>query len=274
MRTVYSIFFHGNFFIAICAAALYSGGLVRQEKIPQVLDVLFVFASVFCIYNVQRLFLIPKDPLPEIARHRYYLHFRATAISFTIIAGAYMLYWIAFRILSIDLSMDQLGMIVLTGIISLFYFLPEIGLRRIGLLKPFLIGITWALFMNLSWGFSDTEREAWYVAERFCFISSLALLFDWRDREGDAARGTDTYAVRWGLGITRGLSAVFFLAALLIAALVFKQGYYYLLTLPLMVLILWMLPSRKSEGFYVVLVDGVILAQGITEFFLDQNSMR
>lgn len=274
LRNLSAGILYSNLFIAGCAAALYAGSAQRMRLEVDLLELFFVLASTFCIYNVQRLFMVKRDPAPIGIRHRFYLQYIVPLIALSNIALGYMIFYVAQLLLEDLAHVDRIGVFLVCGVISMAYFLPGLDLRRIGILKPFVIGSVWALFLVGRHGFPDSERAWWFFAERMCFISALAMVFDIRDREIDERYGTHTFPVRWGIDLTRAAAGVLMLGSFMISSLVFRQGSSYLFSLPLFLLVLVLVAAPRREWFYLLLVDGIILAQGLTELFLFQNSMR
>lgn len=253
--------FHGNFFIAICGAVLYAGGLVRTGNPITGPDVLFVFLAILALYSLQRLVLIRNDGEQLHERQRFYLSFRIPSLVITLIALVGMLLLLIFRLSYLDWFF-----FMITGIISLSYFLPGIGLRKIGLLKPLIVGAVWGGFLaGMTPSQSNDSDIFLLLAERACFITSLALLFDIRDMYQDKKNDTRTWPVVLGVSTTKAFSLILFGLSVLLSTIGTVSVFPGMISGAVFIFFLIRSTPDRSERFYHLGVDGIILLLGALE---------
>ncbi|MCC7301481.1 MAG: hypothetical protein IT233_02460 [Bacteroidia bacterium] len=253
----------GNIFIALSGAVLYAGSMVRHQRVPEWEPMLFVFCSIFFLYNLQRLVLIRKEDAALSERQRLFIRFRGGIITAVILSAGMMGFYFLFR----ATRFEQI-VFLCTGIISLAYFIPGVNLRKYGWLKPFLIGITWGFFIS-GISMESFGREMWVTcAERACFITSLAFLFDLRDVARDRADGIKTWPQMVDTDGTRKLSWFFFLATLFIAG-IFKETFFpWMITAAIYFPLSFLASPERRELFFTLGIDGVILVMGLSEWLL------
>jgi hypothetical protein len=155
------------------------------------------------------------------------------------------------------------------------------NLRRIGWIKPFVIGFTWAglatvypviyyAIVNQSKG-DFTLIGLFLFIKNFMFVSVLCMMFDIKDYAMDYNRQLKTFVVNHGLRKT----IFYILIPLSIAGLGSFLIYGYLRgfsvermtlnTIPflLMIRIAYALHKRKNILYYLILIDGLMLVKAI-----------
>ena len=145
------------------------------------------------------------------------------------------------------------------------------ALREVPLLKIFLIAGVWSavtvgvptLALHRPLG-----QAAGLLAQRFCLVLALAIVFDIRDLSRDRAAGTRTFPVVLGTAGAKAV-ALAFLAGFL--ALGFERG-----VPPLGLLITGLAAAsviswaaeRRSDYFFALLADGVLLVPAMLYFLV------
>jgi hypothetical protein len=143
------------------------------------------------------------------------------------------------------------------------------ALREVPLLKVFLIAGVWslvtvglpALLLHHPLGV-----VAGLLAQRFCLVLALAIVFDIRDLSRDRAAGTRTFPVVLGQGRAKAVALAFLAAAM---ALGFERG-----VPPLGLLVTGLCAAsvvvladeRRSDYFFALLADGVLLVPAALYF--------
>lgn len=121
---------------------------------------------------------------------------------------------------------------VVLGSIGLVYVLPLLPtgrrLKSTGLFKPVSVATAWALgaviLPVVECGEPLTLAVWGLIAYRVLLIVPNVLLADWADREGDAAAGVETWALRWSWRSVQGTSTVLIGMALLGAVVAVGWG--------------------------------------------------
>ncbi|MBL7726360.1 MAG: UbiA family prenyltransferase, partial [Dinghuibacter sp.] len=158
---------------------------------------------------------------------------------------------------------------------------PGFNLRRIGWLKPFLIGWVWAGLVTLyplvyahlvqQQPFALTQPVLLFFLQNFLFVSVISVMFDIKDYAADSNRQLKTFVVRNGLRKT--------IFALLIPLSVAGWAVYFLFVLnngasmvilllssvPFLFLVLMAnsLSQRRTILFYLVVIDGLMLVKAL-----------
>lgn len=157
----------------------------------------------------------------------------------------------------------------------------RINLRKVGWLKPFVIGFTWAGIVNvypvIFYGITHHTETPVHVMnfllffKNFMFISVLCIMFDIKDYASDANRQVKTFVVKQGLRRT----IFYILLPLSIAGLgsFLLWGYFnhfsamkmLLNTIPFlcMIMMAYSMHKRKSILHYLILIDGLMLLKAI-----------
>jgi 4-hydroxybenzoate polyprenyltransferase len=155
------------------------------------------------------------------------------------------------------------------------------NLRKVGWLKPFVIGFTWAGFVTIYPALLyNIERSAEYIPsirtvllfiKNFMFVSVLCILFDIKDYATDANHQLKTFVVKVGLRktifyIIIPLSAIGLGSFLVYAAIQqFSIPKMLLNTIPfiLLITVAYSLSRRKSILYYLIIIDGLMLVKAI-----------
>lgn len=215
------------------------------------------FISTFVLYNLQRLYYASH----ENSEGRYNWYNANRRLIFTLI----VLLMISFagRVCYFFLSHpDFLIVYALLTLLSIFYFLPPLRLRRHGVLKPFIIAfvfISTGILLPLYQTIQSTTLL--YASGQFCFIAGLCLLFDIKDIRHDTLLALPTLPVRYGVRTTKQICSLLFLAPAAITLFFFPQFLYVELCLSGLCLLVCLMAEGRKPWFYYLLVDGLILAQ-------------
>jgi hypothetical protein len=136
------------------------------------------------------------------------------------------------------------------------------ALREIPLLKVFLIAGVWsAITVGLPTLVlhRPLAEAAGLLAQRFCLVLSLAIVFDIRDLSRDRAAGTRTFPVVLGLAGAKAVALAFLAVAILLA---FERGMPPLglaLTALAAATVIVLANEDRSDYFFALWADGVLL---------------
>jgi hypothetical protein len=283
-------FFYGNYFYGLCAVALSIEATV-QQNFP--LNPIYFYVGVFAVTTWFYTLAYRKQPddFRNPRSHWYLQNARwvqrsqwillliclFVLIRFLIESGSYLL---------IIPPSQWLLLFAFPGAALLYngFNLGQpgrYGLRRVGWMKPFVIGFAWAglvnifpiLFYNLFHGelYQVTVVGSLLFLKNFMFIAMLCIMFDVKDFATDYNQQLKTYVVSNGLrktifrvliplslaglgsfvlyGVTRNFSTVKIL----------------LNTVPFLMIALaaYSLHRRQSILYYFTLIDGLMLVKAL-----------
>lgn len=145
------------------------------------------------------------------------------------------------------------------------------ALREVPLLKVFLIAGVWSAVtvgvptLALHRPLADA---AGLLAQRFCLVLSLAIVFDIRDLSRDQVAGTHTFPVVLGLAGAKAVALAFLAGAM---ALGLERGAPPLglgLTGLAAASVIVLADERRSDYFFALLADGVLLVPALLYFLV------
>jgi 4-hydroxybenzoate polyprenyltransferase len=223
LKKLTDIFFYGNIFAGLCAVALcIETSALHQLKLNGIHFYTIIFFGTVYFYTFLYLKGVPVNDLNErVTWYRIkYSVLKKTQNMILIFLVADMLFFIwkyheSFALL----NSHKLTLIVLFPLIALIYTynvmpFPNIKkLRRIGWLKPFVMGFVWSgvvtvypiIFYQIQVGsqmnvFSLPSGLLWL--QNFLFIATLSILFDIKDYNDDKNNNAKTFPVQLGINKT------------------------------------------------------------------------
>jgi len=219
-RKLTDTFFYSNIFAGICAVALCIETSVQHRlKLNGIHFYTLIFFGTAYYYTFLYLKGVPVNDLNE--RVTWYkikqsvLKKTQNIILIFLCADALFFVW-KYSHSFASLNSQQYGLILLFPIVALTYTynvlpFPHIKkLRRIGWLKPFIIGFVWSgfvtvypiIFYQIQVGsqasvFSFPSGLLWL--KNLMFIATLCIIFDIKDYEEDKSHKLKTFAVQFGV---------------------------------------------------------------------------
>lgn len=218
--------------------------------------------------------------------HLAFIHQYIGLIIICLIAFATMLIVKTWKQL-FSLSGIQLLAIFLFPILGLWYSLPSKWLklksiRQMGMIKPFVIGLTWSGFVvvypiitwHLQTGKSIAPELFHYCLfwlQDFIFISTLAIIFDTKDIQSDRHHGLQTFPAVFGITRTMQWIALPLLLINTIVLACFHQQMQYsigqkaLQYIPYLILLMVILQHHRPKSllYYLAAVDGLLLVKAL-----------
>ena len=273
---------------AVLDAVLFSNGLVAaaaallalssasywRRPLPWTVPALVLAATLF-VYNLNGARRHnPKLPPNVPPRRRWIVQHRALLVG---LVAASALALLGLYLLS-PFTLLLTGFLGHLALLSLAYSWPVLpprqpGGRRRGLrdwpgLKTFLIAYVWssvtvwlpALCLNLPL----TAAPVWLLfVRRFCFILAVALVFDLRDYQRDRRNGPLTLPGLLGYQGGRWLALACTLGSvvLVLPDLALPAQAVLLLPALLTALVVWFATETRSEYYFALLADGVLVVQ-------------
>lgn len=239
---------------------------------------MLVFFAALLIYNVHRLISLPADPADDLSpMHKWMRHY--SMFMYGMLGVALFAVIVGFLLLN---RPAQITLIFL-GIISILYAFPvsifsfeKIRLRDFGLIKPFIVGLVWAVvtvllpILNYDPGLGKKLLAALFL-EKFIFISALTIPFDIRDIEDDkTSLKFKTITLKWGVEVTKKVAMLMLFLHLVVIGFVLKIWFpatlpfsviAYCLTAVFAFILIRNTRQDSGEYHYTFWIDSVILVQ-------------
>ena len=286
-RFIVNIFF-SNFFLILLSIVL---NIETNIKIGLPFNSIayYAFISTITVLFYLYAYRIPKSlKSSSNPRTQFYITHRKSVCIYTAILAVIAL--ISGIILAINclpnyeiLTWKWLTVLFFTTILSFGYYDFKLGisLRKTMLLKPFLIGWTWAITtVFLPVLFLMLKNETHYVIDaKFYFLFSQtfmycvvnAILFDLKDYEDDSNRNLKTFVVKYGYHFTlnRIILPLIFLGFL--SFVIFGIWYglplhrilFMLIPIVCLAIFAFKLNRPKAILYYLIAIDGMILLKAI-----------
>ena len=289
-RSFLEFLFYSNCFYGICAVAL-SVEATLQQRFP--LNGLFYFGLVFMatvLYYahpyIRKCAFVSSNPRTNWYTRHYNLVCRGQIIITAILLLSLDLFFLNNWKAILNMTIHQWLLVLIFPVAAVLYyggkFLPgKYNLRKIGWLKPFVIGFIWAGLVTVyPVLFYDIIHEQDYIfnwvglllfLKNFMFITILCIMFDIKDYAGDYINRLKTFVVK--LGLRKTIFNILFplsvsgLATFIFYAVYhqFQPGKILLNALPLILLLVvgWSMRKRRSLMYYLCVVDGLMLLKAI-----------
>lgn len=282
--------FYSNCFYGICAVGLsIEASLQQRFPLNPFYYYLLTFAATVLYYTYP--YARKKTPGSQNPRTRWYARYyqlivRSQIVLTTVLLIAFGWFIISFKNALITIQPLVLLLILVFPFVAALYYGFNIlsgkyNLRRIGWLKPFIIGFTWAGFANIYPAlFYCITHNVEYVPTFFMsllflknlmFVAVLCIMFDIKDYATDFNYSVSTFVVRIGLKKT----IFFVLLPLSLLGLFtfwgyaithqFSAGKVILNTIPFLLLITtcYSLRKRRSLLYYLIIIDGLMIVKAI-----------
>jgi hypothetical protein len=268
-------FFLGNWFYGVCAVALSVEAALQQLlPVPGVLEHALLFCATVLFYtHAYRTHGGSDERSLWYARHH-----RAIAVRQVMLGVVAMLLLVAV-LLHGDITWRQLPWLCVFPAIGVAYYgTGASGLRRIGWLKPFVVGVVWAgvvtwhpaVLSGRAFPFFDTVGALLFL-KNVLFVSMLCILFDIKDHADDHRHALRTLVVQRGLRATlfQVVVPVVIIGLVLFVAYGTWRGFSWPKILINVVpfagfaAVAYALRRKRSILFYLAVVDGLMLLKGV-----------
>ncbi len=260
-----------------------------QQHVP--LNDWYYFLAVFCctVVYYSHAYITERPVNSRNQRTLWYNHSKklvlTSQVTLTLIVICILFYFVQQHWRDIlQISWKEILLLVIFPMLGLLYYGvsgTRYSLRKIGWLKPFVIGFAWAglvtfypvIYHNLSHHlpYEFTVIGGLLFLKNFMFISVLCIMFDIKDYASDAGLHLNTFVVKVGLRRT-----IFFIIIPLCivglgtfvvygASRDFHPVKIILNVLPFVLLLItaYSLHVRRSLLYYLIIVDGLMLVKGI-----------
>jgi 4-hydroxybenzoate polyprenyltransferase len=222
--------------------------------------VLFVFLSTFLQYNMQRGYNF-LEKHPDNDRNNWLLKNKKTlliTIGLSIIILLLLCRW---------LSSMSIGIMIAAELISTFYFIKPLQLRKFGFIKPFIISLIWVISCTVVPFIENNlinSKTIIFCIAQFFFIAALCVLFDIKDKKNDLDEGIKTYANSFGTKITKLIAIILTLVYFITMLFVFNSTNFILLNSIFFLIVASLIiitNDSKDSFFYYLFVDGLLIFQ-------------
>ncbi len=266
IRRLIHFYVFSNIHISLAAALFVLSSFAVFEKSINWPYVLFIASGTFIIYGLHRYIALSKIEVDD--RSNRHLIFNNSRSLILVLSGIAMLiatssYWF--------LPLYLKKTLLLPIIISIAYVIPSFQnkrLRDLPYLKILLIAVVWSLFYILP-VLNSNSQTPFVFFEKFLFILGLTIPFDIRDQKVDAQTGLKTLGNSIKTQSALNLSFLLLFLSSLIVLFLYRSNIYQLSDALLIVfnnLIALGLISQcrgKSDIYFLALLDGIILTQGL-----------
>jgi len=281
--------FYSNYFYGICAVALSVEANLQQHSTLNgswYYILVFLATVLYYAYPYTRKNLRGQDPRANWYARNYNLMRWNQVIITTVLLISFVVFLSNYSKILLSTSADErLLILVFPMVAALYYginfFSKKYNIRKIGWLKPFIIGFTWAGFVTVyPVLFYDITNHLHYNLnwisgllfwKNFMFITILCIMFDIKDYAVDYINRLRTFVVKLGLRKTI-FNMIFPLSAMGLGSFVlyaithqFHLVKILLNVIPfvLMLAVAWSLHKRRSILYYLVIVDGLMLIKAV-----------
>lgn len=232
---------------------------------------MFVFGSTLLVYNAHNYFKVRK----RISTQRNAWNLSNT---FNIICWGAVGFILA-SVFVFHLHRNGISLLIILTVLTLSYSYPllrfnrsRVALKSMGILKPFLLSLVWVavtfLLPIVELAIPMSPELVLRGIIRWIFILILCILFDIKDIRVDREKGIRTFPVLLGTRLLDLLHRVINGVILLLGTAFFYFGMHLFYVVQILAFLLLKIMLRrirpnKSELFYVINVDGMMLLYSI-----------
>ncbi|MCC6634342.1 MAG: hypothetical protein IT251_02420 [Chitinophagaceae bacterium] len=293
LKKLTDIFFYGNFFAGLCAVMLcIETNMQHGFALNGIHFYTIIFLGTAWYYTYTYVKNLPNELLDD--RIIWYKKNTSSLKQTQNILLIFLIADIVFFVIKyeasfIKMASIQYGQIFLFPLVALTYTFnllpfPEIKkLRRIGWLKPFIVGFVWSGFVSVypiifyqiqtnigNEIFAMPSGLLWL--KNFMFISTLCVMFDLKDFEIDKKDGLKTFAVQFGVSNTIKYIIIPLVIICIAAFIIFVEQNHFpyqrilLNIIPYLFLILIsfaLLKKKRKIIYYLFVIDGLMILKAI-----------
>jgi 4-hydroxybenzoate polyprenyltransferase len=284
------LIFYGNYFYGVCAVSLIleTSALLKIPFQGYLFHAIaFVATVLFYNYPYARNYSSPAtNPRTAwyIANHRRVVKTQIilTLLLIILIAAVLLKHFHEIE----NMSNPQWFLLLIFPISGAMYYGANVmsarhNLRRIGWLKPFLIGFVWAGLTTIypleyhdvlqATHHQTTLLEILLFLKNIMFISMIAILFDIKDYASDSGSKLNTMVVKIGLRKTiffvvfplTILGVLTFLSYALVHQFSLLKMILIMIPFFLLIVVARSLKRRRSLMYYLVAIDGLLVVKAV-----------
>jgi hypothetical protein len=294
LKSIVKNIFFGNYFYGVCVLALLLESSFQQgiNLLHPTFYVLLFLSTIVYYTNAYIRINNPESVNPRISWYTKYaktiLYLQYTYIVLCIFLLLYYAYYLFYKqhLTHLIFFFNLIYLIPFALAAALYYGLSANGIgkhniRKIGWLKPIIIGFTWAGVTTIfPFVFNSMEFNQLIVfsntiillfIKNMMFVITLAIMFDIKDYASDYNHELKTFVVRYGLRktifcILLPLCIVGLGSFIVVAQLKdFSAIKIILNIIPFLALfyIAYSMIKRRSILYYLIIIDGLLLLKGV-----------
>lgn len=291
LHGIIKLVFFGNYFYGICAVALaVEASLQQRYPLNDVVFYVALFAATTWYYT--KAYVTEQTVLTVNERTNWYIHYKnfvkwSQHILEIILGICFLVFLVSHGKSLLHPRPLHLLLIFFFPVVAGLYYgvetriIGNFNLRKIGWIKPFVIGFTWAglvtvypvvyySMVNQAKG-DITLMWLFLFVKNFMFVTVLCIMFDIKDYAMDYNRQLKTFVVKHGLRKTIFYIIIPLSVAGLGSFLVYGYIRHFsairivLNTIPfiLMIRVAYALHRRRHIFYYLILIDGLMLVKAI-----------
>jgi hypothetical protein len=282
--------FYSNYFYGLCAVALsVEAALQQRYPLNGILYFGIVFITTVLYYSypyIRKCTIISSNPRTNWYTRNYKLMWWQQVIITIILLLSLILFLCLHWKAVMAMTIRQWSLVLVFPFVAALYYginalHGRYNLRKVGWLKPFIIGFTWAGLVTVyPVLFYDIIHQQEYLinwivillfVKNFMFVTVLCIMFDIKDYAADYLSRVRTFVVKLGLRrtifyILVPLSLIG-LASFIYYAVTHHFNYIRVLlnVIPfiLLITVAWSLRRRRSILYYLIVVDGLMLIKAV-----------
>ena len=282
--------FFSNYFYGLCAVALSVEATLQQRFPLNGLSYFFlVFITTVLYYSypyIRKCSVISSDRRTNWYTHHYNLMHRNQVAITIILLISLILFLKNYWEVVIQMSPGEGVLVLIFPVVAALYYginflSGKYNLRKIGWLKPFIIGFTWAglvtiypvLFYDITnkLDYKFDQVGGLLFLKNFMFISVLCIMFDIRDYAGDYISRLKTFVV--GVGLRKTIFYILLPLSLVgLGSFIYYAGVHQfqlmkillnVIPFVLLIIAIWSLRRRRSILYYLAIIDGLMLVKAV-----------
>ena len=268
---------YSNLFLAfaVFCSTIQGGFIFKHATDPSISFSFLNFTAAFCLYNLQRIY---QSSMPTTDARLLWFR-RNKKWIFTM--GLLLALGFSETVWNIFIEYKQ-GIFVycICALLSIFYFLPPLNLRKIAGLKQFYVALIWVLVcIVIPFMFEETHfsglyffgKDEWlYIISQFCFIAALCIPFDIRDINKDREEGTRSLPVMLGIKESKFIAVVLIVTYFALSFFIETKNLIVVRGIILVVTIaaIYFSEPKRHRYYCIYFVEGIIVLQTILLAYL------
>lgn len=280
--------FYGNYFYGLCAVSqAIETTLQLGFPLNGSIYYLLTFAATVFYYNypyVRKYSADSTDPRTAWYKKNYSSVRWSQLLLIFILSSSLLLFIYLHQTAIIKMTIWHWSLVLIFPIVGMMYyglnfFSTKYNLRKIGWLKPFIIGFTWAgmvavypiLFYDILHfeNYEFTSLGALLFLKNMMFISVLGMMFDIKDYAADSKNQLNTFVVRIGLRKTIFYILIPLPLLGLLTFLSYATLHHFnfwrmvLIMIPFFLLLaaVYSLRKRRTLLYYLFVIDGLMVVK-------------
>ncbi len=269
---VINLYVYSNLHIALCAAVyVYGAQYIANSGMPSFQYSIFIGGATLICYNLHRYIGLSKTSnRANTERFNFLLEYKTAIVLLSTLALMCALYSLQ------TLNIYHIYWLIFMGIITTLYLLPifhnKKRLRDLPYIKIIAIAIVWSgiFVIPLTSALNGTMELLLIFSEKAFFIFALTLPFDVRDLHIDRKQKVKTLATRYEFPQMKNLIIVSIVLCMSINLILFSLDTFDMNTLCVLLLFYFGQTflcvyglHQRSEMYYLGILDGLILIQGL-----------